>query len=50
MSKKFYETAVILFFRKTYKLIGTRVIGFLPIFFRHSQFLRILSIIAGVAH
>jgi large subunit ribosomal protein L14 len=47
---KFYETAAILFFRKTYKLIGTRVIGFVPILFRHSQFLRILSISAGVAH
>lgn len=47
---KFYETAAILFFRKTYKLIGTRIIGFIPILFRHSQFLRILSISAGVAH
>lgn len=46
---KFNQTSVILFFRKTYKLIGTRIFGFIPTFFRYSQFLRILSICTGVA-
>lgn len=46
---KFYETSVILFFRKTYKLIGTRIFGFLPFFFRHSQYIRLLSICTGVS-
>lgn len=46
---KFYETAIVLFFRKTYKLIGTRIFGFLPLIFRYSQFLRLLSICTGVA-
>ncbi len=46
---KFYETSVILFFRKTYKLIGTRIFGFIPFFFRYSKFIRILSICTGVS-
>lgn len=48
-SFKFYETSVILFFRKTYKLIGTRIFGFLPFFFRYSQYIRLLSISTGVS-
>ena len=46
---KFYETTVILLYKKTYKLIGTRIFGFLPYKFRYSQYLRLLSISSGVA-
>jgi len=47
---KFNFTSVILFFRKTYKLIGTRIFGFLSLSFRYSQFLRILAICTGAAY
>lgn len=46
---KFYENSVILFFRKTTNLIGTRIFGFLPYTFRATQYNRILSICTGVA-
>lgn len=45
----FYENAVILFYRNTFKLIGTRIFGFISFLFRRSQFMRILSICTGVA-
>lgn len=45
---KFYENAVILFFRKTTTLIGTRIFGFLPKFFRYTQYIKLLSLCAGV--
>lgn len=46
---KFYENSIILFFRKTYNLIGTRIFGLLPKFFRFTRFMRILSIGTGVS-
>jgi large subunit ribosomal protein L14 len=46
---KFYENSVILFFRKTTNLIGTRIFGFLPYTFRFTQYNRILSICTGTA-
>lgn len=46
---KFYENSVILFFRKTTNLIGTRIFGFLPRTFRYTQYLRILSICTGTS-
>jgi large subunit ribosomal protein L14 len=45
---KFYENSIILFFKKTYNLIGTRIFGLLPKFFRFTQFMRILSICTGI--
>lgn len=44
---KFYELSIILFYRKTFKLIGTRIFGFLPFSFRYSQFVKLLSICTG---
>jgi large subunit ribosomal protein L14 len=46
---KFYENSIILFFRKTNNLIGTRIFGFLPRIFRYTQYLKILSICAGTS-
>jgi large subunit ribosomal protein L14 len=46
---KFYENSIILFFKKTYNLIGTRIFGLLPKFFRFTQFMRILSICTGIS-
>jgi large subunit ribosomal protein L14 len=46
---KFYENSVVLFFRKTTNLIGTRIFGFLPFTFRFTQYTRILSICTGTA-
>jgi large subunit ribosomal protein L14 len=46
---KYFEPNVILFYKKTYKLIGTRIFGFLPASFRYSQFLRLLFICTGSA-
>jgi large subunit ribosomal protein L14 len=46
---KFYENSIILFFKKTYNLIGTRVFGLLPKFFRFTQFMRILSLCTGIS-
>lgn len=45
---KFYENSVILFYRKTFNLIGTRIFGFLSKNFRYTQYLKILSICSGV--
>lgn len=46
---KFYENSIILFFKKTYNLIGTRIFGLLPKFFRFTQFMKILSICTGIS-
>lgn len=46
---KFYENSVVLFFRKTTNLIGTRIFGFIPSTFRVTQYTRILSICTGTA-
>jgi large subunit ribosomal protein L14 len=46
---KFYENSIVLFFKKTYNLIGTRIFGLLPKFFRVTQYMRILSICTGVS-
>lgn len=46
---KFYENSIVLFFKKTYNLIGTRIFGLLPKFFRYTQFMRILSLGTGVS-
>lgn len=46
---KFYENSIILFFKKTYNLIGTRIFGLLPKLFRFTQFMRILSICTGIS-
>lgn len=46
---KFYENSVILFFRKTTTLIGTRIFGFLPLTFRFTQYSRIISICTGTS-
>lgn len=46
---KFYENSIILFFKKTYNLIGTRIFGLLPKIFRFTQFMRILSICTGIS-
>lgn len=46
---KFYENSIILFFKKTYNLIGTRIFGLLPKTFRFTQYLRILSICTGIS-
>lgn len=45
---KFYQNSVILFFKKTTNLIGTRIFGFLSNIFRFSRFLKIVSICTGV--
>lgn len=45
---KYYENAVILFFRKTTTLIGTRIFGFLPKYLRYTQYIKLLSLCAGV--
>lgn len=46
---KFYENSIILFFKKTYNLIGTRIFGLLPKFFRFTQYMKILSICTGIS-
>ncbi len=46
---KYSETAVILFYKKTNKLIGTRIFGYLPYSFRYSKYLRLLFICTGYA-
>lgn len=46
---KFYTNSIVLFFRNTYNLIGTRIFGLLPKVFRSTQYLRILSICTGVS-
>lgn len=46
---KFYENSIILLFKKTYTLIGTRIFGLLPKFFRFTQFMKILSIGTGIS-
>jgi len=46
---KFYENSIILFFKKTYNLIGTRIFGLLPKFFRFTRFMKILSICTGIS-
>lgn len=46
---KFYENSIILLFKKTYNLIGTRIFGLLPKIFRFTQFMRILSICTGIS-
>jgi large subunit ribosomal protein L14 len=43
---KFFENSVVLF-NKQNKLIGTRILGSLPVHFRYTKFLRILSIANG---
>jgi large subunit ribosomal protein L14 len=45
---KFYENSIILFFKKIYNLIGTRIFGLLFKFFRLTQFMRILFICTGI--
>jgi large subunit ribosomal protein L14 len=46
---KFYENSIVLFFKKTYTLIGTRIFGLLPKFFRFTPFTRILSLCTGIS-
>lgn len=46
---KFYDNSIILFFKKTTNLIGTRIFGLIPRTFRFTQYLKILSICTGAA-
>lgn len=45
---KFYDKAVVLLHLKNYNLIGTRVFGLLPKYFRFTHYLRILSLCSGI--
>jgi large subunit ribosomal protein L14 len=44
---KFYENAVVLIGKQN-KFIGTRILGSLPIYFRYTKFLRVLSLSNGL--
>ena len=44
---KFFDNAVVLL-GKQGKFVGTRVIGSLPIYFRYTKFLRVLSLANGL--
>ncbi len=46
---KFFDNSIVLFFKKTYNLIGTRIFGLLPKIFRFTQFMRILSLGTGIS-
>lgn len=43
----FYSNSVVLL-NNNNKLIGTRIFGFLPRFFRYTHFMRLLSLCAGI--
>lgn len=45
---KFYANSVVLFFKKTTNLIGTRIFGFISNNFRYSRYLKITAICTGV--
>lgn len=46
---KFFENSIILFFKKSFNLIGTRIFGLLPKIFRFTQFMKILSLCTGIS-
>lgn len=46
--KKYFENSVILL-NKNNKLLGTRVFGLIPKFFKYSKFLKIITVSAGVS-
>lgn len=46
---KFYENSIILFYRKTFNLIGTKIFGLLPRLFRYTQYTKLLSVSAGIS-
>ena len=43
---RFYENAVVLLGKQS-KFIGTRILGSLPVYFRYTKFLRVLSLANG---
>jgi large subunit ribosomal protein L14 len=46
---KFYENSVVLLYKKTTNLIGTRIFGLLPRIFRYTQYIKILSLCSGTS-